>query len=625
MCRNLVKVTELQQRIAGHHQTLKDSRAVPEGFTKWDRTVLTGNHKTIPAIVAELEALTGKIVNSLNIGPHALFAVEFERPFEQVATGLARRLLDPKCPAFLREQAYRVYQAHVAGRSNNAKYVSSTMAQAAAAVGVLSYPRRFLELHVSLVDDRGLEWDCPAVHFDFGSLISNDKAQDVAVAGAAKKVAPSKLTAGALQRVRKELTRLAKNPPDGCSLVVGPSGDPSKCVATILGPVGTPYEGGIFTFDYIFPENYPGAPPKLRCATKIFHCNVNETGEMCGIPQLKDAWTPALTPNDILNAVISLLLSPNYDEPLMADIAGLYKKDKKSHDTQAADTTKRFATYNSDASIDWSKVKIDANLVSASSQATEQKGSSVEAKQRPAEEIEKILRSTKFDWTVTSWKILDIDRHRRYCSQFPELSTGTAVSVSTEDPAEEKIVRIDGDKATEMLKEDVILLSDLTPSELVEYKFAGGDWMTSCIGVDSLENYRSSKFGLWKHMALNIWKDCLSSFIRVLKGGPICHMFDDKMFPEAPGDEKAWQVVDAAGKIRRVAHPVEAMRIYRPATKSYEVVDTRLGGAPLDDQVASFWTSLLQEIRAVTAPQVGVDFLDDAQTLDEATWKAKYS
>jgi len=67
------------------------------------------------------------------------------------------------------------------------------------------------------------------------------------------------------------------------------------------------------------------------------------------------------------------------------------------------------------------------------------------------------------------------------------------------------------------------------------------------------------------------------------------------------------------------------MRIYRPATKSYEVVDTRLEGAPSDDQVAAFWTSLLQDIRAVTAPQVGVDFLDDAQTLDEATWKAKYS
>jgi len=199
------------------------------------------------------------------------------------------------------------------------------------------------------------------------------------------------------------------------------------------------------------------------------------------------------------------------------------------------------------------------------------------------------------------------------------------VSVSTGDAAAEKIVRIEGDKATEMLKEDVILLSDLTPSELVEYRFAGGDWMTSCIGVDSMENYRSSKFGIWKNMALTIWKDCLSSFLRVLKGGPICNMFDDKMFPEAPGDERAWQVVDGNGKIRRVAHPVEAMRIYRPATNSYEVVDTRLDGAPAQDQAGAFWNALLQDIRAVTAAQVGADFVDEAFTLDEATWKAKYS
>ena len=34
----------------------------------------------------------------------------------------------------------------------------------------------------------------------------------------------------------------------------------------IKGPVGTPYEGGLFHIDIVLPSDYPFVPPKARCS-----------------------------------------------------------------------------------------------------------------------------------------------------------------------------------------------------------------------------------------------------------------------------------------------------------------------------------------------------------------------
>jgi len=145
----------------------------------------------------------------------------------------------------------------------------------------------------------------------------------------------------ALKRVQKELNDLTKDPPAGCS--AGPmSDDMFKWQASIMGPGGTPYEGGVFFLTIVFPADYPFKPPKITFNTKIYHCNINDKGGIC-LDILKDNWSPALTISKVLLSICSLLSDANPDDPLMPEIANQYKTNRAQHDKIAAEWTRKYA------------------------------------------------------------------------------------------------------------------------------------------------------------------------------------------------------------------------------------------------------------------------------------------
>jgi len=109
-----------------------------------------------------------------------------------------------------------------------------------------------------------------------------------------------------------------------------------------MGPPDSPYEGGVFFLDIQFPQDYPFKPPKVRFTTKIYHCNVNDQGGIC-LDILKGEWSPALTISKVLLSICSLLTDPNPDDPLVAEIARVYKNDKNKHDATAREWTRKYA------------------------------------------------------------------------------------------------------------------------------------------------------------------------------------------------------------------------------------------------------------------------------------------
>lgn len=87
--------------------------------------------------------------------------------------------------------------------------------------------------------------------------------------------------------------------------------------AEIEGPVGTPYEGGVFRCKLAVEQDFPNNPPKGKpifisgyFITKIFHPNVSEKGEIC-VNTLKKDWNPAAwSLYNIFEVIKCLLIVP---------------------------------------------------------------------------------------------------------------------------------------------------------------------------------------------------------------------------------------------------------------------------------------------------------------------------
>ncbi|KAM9993779.1 hypothetical protein ACTFIZ_011736 [Dictyostelium cf. discoideum] len=145
----------------------------------------------------------------------------------------------------------------------------------------------------------------------------------------------------ALKRINKELSDIAKDPPSSCS--AGPDTDDIfHWTATIMGPKDSPYEGGVFFLNINFPTDYPFKPPKISFVTKVYHPNINASGSIC-LDILKEQWSPALTIPKVLLSISALLSDPNPDDPLVPDIANLFKTDKGRFESNAREWTRKYA------------------------------------------------------------------------------------------------------------------------------------------------------------------------------------------------------------------------------------------------------------------------------------------
>lgn len=146
----------------------------------------------------------------------------------------------------------------------------------------------------------------------------------------------------AQRRIQKELEDIQKDPPAGCS--AGPVGeDIFNWEGVIFGPSDSPYAGGVFKLNIRFPTDYPFKQPHVQFKTRIYHPNINSAGGIC-LDILKTQWSPALTISKVLLSILSLLTDPNPNDPLVPDIAALYKTNRAAYDAKAREYTLMFAT-----------------------------------------------------------------------------------------------------------------------------------------------------------------------------------------------------------------------------------------------------------------------------------------
>jgi ubiquitin-protein ligase len=129
----------------------------------------------------------------------------------------------------------------------------------------------------------------------------------------------------------------------------------------------SPYSGGVFFLAIHFPTDYPFKPPKVNFTTRIYHPNINSNGSIC-LDILRDQWSPALTISkgmslgsiplrcyspgsclltmyspSVLLSICSMLTDPNPDDPLVPEIAHVYKTDRARYEATAREWTRKYA------------------------------------------------------------------------------------------------------------------------------------------------------------------------------------------------------------------------------------------------------------------------------------------
>eukprot|EP01028_Stygiella_incarcerata_P009443 TRINITY_DN4473_c0_g2_i1.p1 TRINITY_DN4473_c0_g2~~TRINITY_DN4473_c0_g2_i1.p1 ORF type:complete len:188 (-),score=33.51 TRINITY_DN4473_c0_g2_i1:461-1024(-) len=144
-----------------------------------------------------------------------------------------------------------------------------------------------------------------------------------------------------VRRVLTELLEMERRPPSGC-LGAPMNEDPFVWRCSIEGPKASPYEGGVFEVLVELPKNYPFHPPKATFLTKVYHCNIDETGTVC-LDILWDSWSPSIRISSLLVSLQSMLSEPNPSDPLSVEVAELFIEDRKQHDKTAKDWTRRYA------------------------------------------------------------------------------------------------------------------------------------------------------------------------------------------------------------------------------------------------------------------------------------------
>jgi ubiquitin-conjugating enzyme E2 D/E len=145
----------------------------------------------------------------------------------------------------------------------------------------------------------------------------------------------------ALKRLKKELDEINSEKIENCK-AFPINDDLFEWKAIIIGPDDTPYEKGHYELFIYFADDYPFRPPKVSFITKIYHPNINANGGIC-LDILKDSWSPALTISKILLSISSLLSDPNPDDPLVPEVAKIYRENYQKFLKTAKEYNQKYA------------------------------------------------------------------------------------------------------------------------------------------------------------------------------------------------------------------------------------------------------------------------------------------
>ena len=118
---------------------------------------------------------------------------------------------------------------------------------------------------------------------------------------------------------------------------------------TMVGPVNTPYDGGLFILIIKFPPDYPNHGPEFVFKNKMYHLNVNQEGHIC-LTSINEWFVTGKVKNSFYTVkqalfdIFCLFYNQGVESAYDPKMAEKYKRDPDQFNLEAQQWTKEYAS-----------------------------------------------------------------------------------------------------------------------------------------------------------------------------------------------------------------------------------------------------------------------------------------